>query len=289
MKSNYKITNLKNIDNDLVENEMLHSDFIITKRGKVRDAISFFGESKFSGLEVLEINNDIRKSLQDRKAENKTTKVSIDISLIDRKTLADIFSTIAQMATDHEYEIKIIYALAKYTEPSGQVHPNNTVKPVSHFFSGWSNTPGLPVLSIVGLGYEKDKALGAIEFLESSEAFLYVPKSFEERYYSSVLEENSRLLSFFGEKYQFIYHLESPIDAIYSLDSVISANKNKFKIVLLPFGPKIFYASSLLSSFAHPEVSVWSVSGESEDNDSSQDREVTGLLGFSFKIHGNVI
>ncbi|PMM55438.1 transcription elongation factor GreB [Vibrio lentus] len=287
MKSAYSIRNLRNIVNNSAKDEMLECDFVITKRGHKRDAISFIGESQFQSVKVLTIDEDIEGHLREKSRLDDVTKLSIDISLIDRKSLADIFAIIARMAIEHTYEVKVIYSLAKYTPPSGKVHPNNNVKPVSHFFSGWSNRPGMPVLSIVGLGYERDKAIGAIEFLESSEALLYIPQSLEEEYFSDVLKVNRRLLDSSGENNQFLYQLESPTETIYSLDSVISANKNKYKIVLLPFGPKIFYALSLLSCIPHPEVSVWYVSGENSDSDSSQDRDASELLGFSFCINSS--
>ncbi|EAP95645.1 transcription elongation factor GreB [Vibrio splendidus] len=283
---NYNIKNLDNINETSVTDELVSSDFIITKRGKYRDALSFLGESTFVNIQTIDISGDIEGALKEHKKQYQKTKLSIDISLIDRKSLADLFSLIAKLAVNHIYEVCIIYSLAEYAPPSKHISPNSNVKPVSHFFSGWSNQPGMPVLSVVGLGYEKDKAIGAIEFLESSEAYLYIPTSKEESYYNDVVSENSQLLEQFGLNNQFIYQLESPIEAIYSLDTVISANKSKYKVVLFPFGPKLFYALSLLSCIPHPEVSVWYVSGESGDGDSSQDRKVAGLIGFRFEISG---
>ncbi|TKF23243.1 transcription elongation factor GreB [Vibrio genomosp. F6] len=281
---NYNIKNFDNISDDSIIDEMMSSDLIITKRGKLRDSISFLGESMFIDKSVIELSDDVENVLNTYQEKNEKTKVAIDISLIDRKSLADLFSMIAKLALKHHYEICVIYSLARYAPPSDHVHPNSIVKPVSHFFSGWSSQPGMPVLSVVGLGYEKDKAIGAIEYLESSKAFLYVPTSNEEEYFDDVVNENAQLLDQFGLRNRFIYKLESPTEAIYSLDTVISANKNKYKIVLLPFGPKIFYALSLLSSIPHPEVSVWYVSGESGDGDSSQDRSASSLIGFRFDI-----
>ena len=286
MKSDYNITNLDKISENAIKNEMLTSDFIITKRGSCRDAISFFGEHLFSKNIILDVNDKLDQTLIGRHSEHDKTKIAIDISLIDRKLLAELFSTIAKLAVQHCYDVCIIYSLAKYAPPSGVIYPNTKVKPVSHFFSGWSNRPGMPILSVVGLGYEQDKALGAIEFLESSEAFLYIPNSLEENYLADVLNKNERLLDHSEIKNQFPYQLESPVEVIYSLDSVISANKSKFKIVLLPFGPKLFYALSLLSCIPHPEVSVWYVSGEDGDADSSQDREISRLIGLKFSIEG---
>ncbi|MGR5287407.1 transcription elongation factor GreB [Vibrio maritimus] len=285
----YSIKNFGNIANDSVLDEMVSSDFIITKRGKKRDSISFLGASNFHNKSILDYTDDVENILKNYQDTQESTKVSIDISLIDRKSLADLFSIIAKLAITHPYEVCIVYSLAKYAPPSEHVYPNSIVKPVSHFFSGWSSQPGMPVLSVVGLGYEKDKAIGAIEYLESSKAFLYVPASNEESYFDDVVSENANLLDHFGLNNRFLYQLESPMEAIYSLDTVISSNKSKYKIVLLPFGPKLFYALSLLSCIPHPEVSVWYVSGENGDGDSSQDREVSSLIGFKFCISNSSI
>ncbi|WP_318491431.1 transcription elongation factor GreB [Photobacterium leiognathi] len=290
MKSGYNITNIINLDTTSVEREMLNSDFIITKRGVNRDAITYTGLQERLNDKILCIDiDDVEGCLKQNQENGPSTKISVDISLIDRKSLADLFSILAKLAIEHCYEVSIVYALAKYAPPSGEILSNNNVKPVSHFFSGWSNRPGMSVFSIVGLGYERDKAMGAIEFLESSEVCLYIPQSIEEDYFTDVITENSSLLEHFNKRYQLLYRLDSPIEAIYSLDAVIRANKNKYKVVLLPFGPKLFYALSLLTCIPHPEVSVWYVSGESGDRDSSQDREVSSLIGFKFCISNSSI
>jgi len=285
MISNYSITGMTNINNESAQSEMIDSDFIITKRGNKRDAISHIGVEIFENIKIILLDQDnIEELLRCKHESEESIKLTIDISLIDRKSLADIFSLLAKLAIEHTYIVKIIYSVARYAPPSGKYYSNATVKPVSNFFSGWSTRPGMPVLSIVGLGYEKDKAMGAIEYLESSKAFLFIPESIENKYYADVMKENYRILDIFDKSNQFPYKLESSIEAIFSLDSVISANKNNYKVVLLPFGPKLFYALSLLTCIPHPEVSIWYVSGESGDNDSSQDRNISELLGFKFCI-----
>lgn len=282
----HNIKNLDNVTESMALEEMLSSDVIVTKRGHLRDSITYLGLNNFTDKFILDIDDNIEENINSRLNDVNSAKISIDISLMERKSLAELFSIIAKLALNNNITIVIIYSLAKYSPPCDKSQPNNKVKPVSNFFSGWSSRPGLSVLSVVGLGYEKDKAVGAIEYLESSNAFLYVPYSVEEKYFDDVLKENSKLLDHFGVNNRFVYQLESPTETIYSLDAVISANKNKYKVVLLPFGPKLFYALSLVSCIPHPEVSVWYVSGEEEDGDSSQDREVSRLIGFKFDIIG---
>ncbi|RBP82931.1 hypothetical protein DET47_101294 [Shewanella putrefaciens] len=289
MNSEYYIKNIFNLTSyEAIKTVMLNSHFILTMRGNFRDVISHLGQKEFNNSQIIDMAGDVsivEEAITNFKVEaEQDLKIAIDISLIDRKTLASIFSLIAKLAYDKNCSIYVVYSLAKYAPPSGKLGINNLVKPVSSFFSGWSNRPGLPVMSIVGLGYERDKAIGAIEYLESSKTCLYIPRSNEEQYYNDVVNENKGILESVIQNDQFSYKVESPSEAIFSLDSLLTANKNRYKVVLFPFGPKIFYALSLVASIPHPEASVWYVSGEDGDSDSSQDREVSDLVGFHFNI-----
>lgn len=290
MISDYYLQNIYNlVDIETIKQALLNSHFILTMHGDSRDVISHLGKDMFTDCQIVDLSENIfhAESLLNKfenTEEQGELKIAVDISLIDRKTLANVFSLIAKLAIQRTCSVDVIYTLAVYSPPSGELESNNSVKPVSSFFSGWSTRPGLPIMTVVGLGYERDKAIGAIEYLESSRTYLYIPKSQEDRYYQDVITENNDLLDSINERDLISYKVESPSEAIYSLDSLITAYKNRYKVVLFPFGPKIFYALSLVASIPHPEASVWYVSGEDGDNDSSQDREVSTVVGFHFNI-----
>ena len=172
MISNNNISNIHNLDIESVEKAMLDSHIILTKRGEYRDSISYLGQSKFDKSHILNASDTIdtiEKEIKNKALIQKLNElnISIDISLIDRKTLANIFTIIIKLGSEIQFSINIIYTLANYSPPSGALESNNLVKPVSPFFSGWTNRPGLPIMTIVGLGYERDKAMGAIELLIS--------------------------------------------------------------------------------------------------------------------------
>ena len=174
MISDYYIRNIYNLtDLDNIQTVMCSSHCILTMRGDYRDVITHIGASRFKDCKVIDIREGIENIEEELNSfeiiEESKLKISIDISLIDRKSLASIFALIAKIAIQRVCSVSVIYTLAMYTPPTGELESNNLVKPVSNFFAGWSTRPGLPIMSIVGLGYERDKAIGAISMLKVQE------------------------------------------------------------------------------------------------------------------------
>ena len=292
MRSNYQISELKNLSEESIEKLVTSSDFIISKNAKKRCLKKHFdlgNESKYLEVNIHDDLEEIQVTLLKfiDQLESDSMKIILDISLLSRKDVAEIISLITSCSKTIKVKLAIVYALAKYKAPIKTQVANAKVMPVGHFYTGWCLTPGLPVMTIVGLGYEKDKALGAIEYVESSSTVVYLPNSSEELYKNDVLEENKNILSFVNQKNKIDYDVHSPVELVFSLESMISTNKSEFKIVLFPFGPKIYYACSLIAAIPHPEASVWYVSGEERDDNTSQDRKVIAWLGLSFSIENS--
>lgn len=289
IKCRYVVEDIKDIQGDQVENAIENSNFFISFKGNRRNIFDFTSDIEF-GEKFIFVNDMDEAILRDKlnnlisKSTDDDISVCIDISLISRKVLSDIMSILSILCVNKNLVIKIIYSLAKYAPPSKGRFYNNLVKPVSNFFRGWALKSGMPVMTIVGIGYERDKAIGAIEYLESSKTMVYIPDSVESAYRADVLDENSNIISSVGADSLINYTVERPSEIIYSLDTLIGSHKNSFKTVLLPFGPKIFFAASLISAIAHPETSVWYVSGEEKDFNSSQDRDIVSCIGFSCSI-----
>lgn len=61
------------------------------------------------------------------------------------------------------------------------------------------------------------------------------------------------------------YQVLSPVDAYYSLRSLVEGIARGARPVLLPFGPKLFFAVNLLVAMTVEEAAVWHVSGESDE------------------------
>jgi hypothetical protein len=296
MNKKFIISDLYNINDTEIDKKLSECDIFISQKEGIRNKglLKNYSSVKKESSEIILIEKiiSIKEEISNifagyNDSVSHAISVSIDISLISRKNLAIIFSALCTQSKNYAVDFSVIYSLAKYMPHKNIDSPNERVESVGPIFSGWTTTPGLPVTSIVGLGYEKNKALGAIEYLESNQSLLLIPNSTETRYRDNVLEVNETLLSFTKNKNIIDYDVQNPVEIIFMIDSLISGYKSKSKLVLLPFGPKIFYACSLIASLANPEVAVWHVSSVDKDNRLSQDREIVATFGFSFKLNVN--
>lgn len=231
----------------------------------------------------LVFTEELKKLLLTKRASGKA-RVCIDITYIERNEMAEIFATLADAVDEiFQIDVVVVYALAVYHPPSQQFTPNDRVSPAHPRFSGWYAKPQFPVTAVVGLGYEKDKAIGAIEYIEADNCYIFIPSSIEEKYIASVHEQNSLLLKATAESSIVTYNVHDPVESIYMLNAIIVETKKSNKPALFPFGPKVFFSASLIVALVHPEVSVWYVSGEHHDN-KYDDQETASLISYRFLL-----
>lgn len=196
--------------------------------------------------------------------------VFVDVSCLSRTNMGGIFSAIKDVAQAVTVRLSIGYSLARYSPPPNTGNPaNRKVSPVHPTFSGWTAGPYRPVDVVVSLGYEKGKALGAVEYLEPARRWIFVPHSPETKFLQTVKAHNRELTSGEG-KVQIDYEVLRPRDTYFSLLSLVVGLLSEARPVLLPFGPRIFFAISLLVAMTVEEAAVWHVDG---DDDSSPDAQ----------------
>lgn len=191
--------------------------------------------------------------------------IFVDVSAFPRSALAVIFDSLRRYLDECGTPVRVTigYCPAVYADPNkGPLPSNNRVAPVHHSFAGWTTDPTLPVELIVGLGYEKGKALGAVEYIQPSHWRLFVPNSEEERFLFQVQKQNAELIDNTLADSRFDYDVLDPIGQLSMLSSMLSEITKFSRPVLLPFGPKIFFAICLLAAMRSPSVAVWHVSGE---------------------------
>lgn len=196
---------------------------------------------------------------------DKPLQVLLDISSMPRSVMAGLLTAFEDLPAPHvSVEITVAYCLAKYVPPPSKHVSNKVVKPVHPNFTGFAREPGLPVASIVGLGYEKGKALGAVEYLQSADWWVFVPTSEEAKYLKKVQMHNATILNGVRSQQKFEYSVHSPLNVLARLESLVASLVNTHKPVLLPFGPKIFFFCALLTALVHKRCAVWDVSGDNE-------------------------
>lgn len=228
-----------------------------------------------SGFVLSDQNEECIKEVMSSaiaKRGNKKTTTSmancfVDVTCIPRRKLAELlYAIIENIPPGGSIQLALGYTLARYTPPPQHLPPaNQLVKPVHPYFAGWTNRPGLTVTAIVGLGYERGKALGASEYLQAADRFLFIPESPEHRYRSKVEQINRRLIEATGPKRIINYDVTRPLQTLLNISNLISGIKTDSKPVLLPFGPKILFALSLIAAMVHREAAVWYVSGEESE------------------------
>ncbi|MGH8507036.1 MAG: hypothetical protein ACRETM_13920 [Stenotrophobium sp.] len=196
---------------------------------------------------------------------SKALPIFIDVSCLARPLIGALFATLAKIAERRPVKLYVGYQLAKFSEPPAVwAHPIRRIEPIHPNFSGWTGSALMPLSVVVGLGYERGKAQGALEYLEPSKRYVMIPESPESDYLQEVKKQNERLLGEAG-CLRARYQVMDPVGTFGTLLSMTSGFKNRSRGLLLPFGPKIFLAVSLLIGMTDDEIAVWHVDGENNE------------------------
>jgi hypothetical protein len=197
---------------------------------------------------------------------NESCRIAVDVSCFNRLRLAHIVNAV-QCLPHREIQVDFLYTLASYSPPSEGTAPTTVAEPVIPQFAGWRPAPEKPTAAIVGLGYEANRAMGIVDYLEvDNAAWTFCPVGPIDEYTTAVELANESLLvstSFEGRNVR--YRVDDPFTTFLEMDRLTSLLKQRYNPLLIPFGPKIFSLISLLVASKHEEVGVWRVSsGESE-------------------------
>jgi hypothetical protein len=228
-----------------------------------------------NGFEVIECSDsDFRKHIEQIVAEvvgdsQTAVRVLVDISSMNRFRLASLIDAFRSAQVIRAIRVDFVYCLAEYSPPPSRTFVNKHVGPVSPQFSGWWTEPDRPTAAIVGVGYEQDKALGAIEHVQPSEVWLFFPRSPIAEYTSALNEANRSLIDNVKRERGRIlqYNVDEPYALFANLESLVAGLSSRANCILLPFGPKLFALSSLLVASVHRETAVWRVSGAEQPSD----------------------
>lgn len=206
-------------------------------------------------------------------------RVAIDISSMTRLRIASVVEVMAELSSDKPMMVDCLYAPEVYHDPPVPPDATLTIAPVSDHFAGWAVDLEEPVYAVVGLGYEPEKAAGAIEYIEPARTWAYVPIGKDERFAGKVEDANARLWNDAVER-DYDYPLDNPFETFARLEARISSLVRRGRPILVPMGPKIFALCALVVGALHgPDVAVWRVSaGELERAvDRQPDGTVFGL------------
>lgn len=193
--------------------------------------------------------------------------IAIDISCMSRPTMATVIQAIFEAARHKSLRLSVTYVLADYTAPPDQLPPNEDIRPISAWFSGWPSDATAGTSLIVGIGYERYKAEGACEYFDAGEALVFNPKSPIIDYEQQVERNNEDLLARASRRNRLVaYRVDKPTETFGQLVSEVMNFLPKMNPVLLPFGPKIFFVLNLMLAAVYREIGVWHVTGDGNAN-----------------------
>lgn len=195
----------------------------------------------------------------------KAPRIAIDISCMSRPTMAAAFQAVLESAEQRPVWLDVLYVVAEFTSPPDFLPPNEDIRPINDWFAGWPTNATASTSLVVGLGYERDKASGASEYFDAGETWVFVPQSAIGAYEEAVIGNNADLLARAKRRDHVTnYRVECPTEAFGLLAGAVSRIVPKMNPVLLPFGPKVFFALSLLVAAIYREAGVWHVTGDSK-------------------------
>ncbi|MGF6998830.1 hypothetical protein [Paraburkholderia sp. GAS32] len=216
-----------------------------------------------SHLSVDSVRTNLEQWMRNR--SDQTPTIVVDVSCMSRPIMAATFEAIFRAAVKGSLNVVVGYVIAAYSPPPTLLPPNEDIKPISEFFAGWPNDTTASTALIVGLGYERAKAEGACEYFDASETWVFVPRSPIREYDDAVTTNNDFLLARARRREHSIdYKVDSPTEALGHLATRVTNLLSGANLVLLPFGPKIFFVLSLLIGAIFREVGVWHVTGDAE-------------------------
>lgn len=210
--------------------------------------------------------------------DDDTRTLCIDISSLTRLRLAVIVDSIRNFGGNFPLVVDFVYSPAKFSPPPSSSGPNQAVRPLPGF-AGWTNDPSLPHTVVVGVGYERNKAIGAVRYLDPESVWAFIPSEHTHKYATAIEKANGHLWDLISPDKRIYYSVIRPFDCLATLESFTRGALRTNKVTFVPFGPKLFALTSLLVACVHTDVAVWRVSaGEwGEPIDRKPNGEVIGL------------
>lgn len=207
--------------------------------------------------------NDLENYFQDFFSNDGHAKISelvVDISSMRRSLIANLIDIIISYSQKIGFLASLRYALGEYQLPSAESPSYLHIEPINDL-EGWTEYPERPLSLIVGLGYEQDLAVAALEYLDPSGVWAYLADGKDARYKADVKQANATLLNVITEDRLLEYDICTPVEVFRDVLEMTQTLASRSRVVIVAGGPKIFSAMAILvKRLVGDEVAVWKVS-----------------------------
>ncbi len=236
------------------------------------------------------LESDFEAFLNTLEAEIRTLKnvdIDFDITSFDRGKIGRI---IIRFFSLRDYVSSVTFVYAPRTFKPFDMYKFYVVQsfgPALPAFFGTAHGFNKPLTLILGAGYEYGKAVGAIDTLEPDHIYCFRPTGTNPQFDRHIDLANVDFSFIENTENIFTYDLNDANRLYHSLRTLVNYEMVDQNVLLLPLGPKLFAAlSMLIATVFHPNVMVWRHSTASAKQlDTIEDAETTGkLVKFSFRF-----
>jgi hypothetical protein len=194
-------------------------------------------------------------------ADDVPLRIAIDLSSLSRVRVARLLTALYTHPLNRPVAADLLYTPAIYLGPVAQPDITEVHGPITEWFAGWSSGPNA-VVAFLGVGYEEDRALGVVEYLEPGDVWAFVPEGEDSKYDEGVRDMNEWLFAELPEDRLVPYRVDDPFVCLSQMEGLVSDEvAAQRRPVIVPLGPKIFAACALLVALrGQPWPAVWRIS-----------------------------
>lgn len=191
---------------------------------------------------------------------SKRVIIGVDVSSMTRRLMAVVLSLLYASVDSKHFTLTILYSTGEYLSPPPEGASFIDFSPAPGC-EGWTKFPERPLSVLLGLGYEADQAIGAIEYLDPSGIWAFIPIGRDPKFLADVKNANAALWPLLDHSHQMEYAIDEPYLAFSELRGLVASLSRRSRVVIVPGGPKLFSALSILAKFeVGDEVSIWRAS-----------------------------
>lgn len=263
-------------------------EFGFLAEGSYSENKSYFEKLGFEVLHGLrdEAIDTLSKSIILEAPEKPS--VFVDISSMSREMIANVALAIQRARSHKSISVTVAYAPSKFAGPYDPA-PIRLASPIKPLLAGWSSRPETPLGTIFGLGCEPGLALGALQMLEPNKAWSFKPKGVDPKFDTAMKRANQHIEDIFDVS-AFTYDIVEPTFARGRLEALLNSVHRSFRLIIVPFGPKIFawLAVSTIVFGERNEVGIWAFS--SREQAQVVDRDAEGeIIWHTIELRKNAV
>lgn len=227
------------------------------------------------GDSVQEVRVAVRSRIE--ASPDRDLRIFVDYTCMTRSWYAGIIEAVRSVETKKPIQCIFGYSPAVFSNPP-EPSANAIVEPIAGFCS--LDVPEKPTALIIGLGYERSRALGLIEYIDPAVFFVfYTDPVLDPQFRDVVLANNAPVFAKLkkdAEERVFTHPLNDLQRTSNILASLCAGLREDHRVILAPLGVKPFSLLCLLMAVRFRDIDVWRVSPGTKAP--PQDRKPIGQL-----------